>query len=203
MRHDALAGLLLLLWPILPAAGPAATPVAYSESRAGKLLVATPDLTDPTFAQAVVLILQDDDSGSLGLIVNRPLGEVSAKKLLAGLGLGLDGPDRRILMYEGGPVQPETGFVIHDDSYRRPDTVQVAPGIEVTSDAAVLKDITLGKGPKRSLPLIGYAGWGPGQLESEITRGQWTVIDADPALVFDTPSDQIWQKAWHRRGIEL
>ena len=192
-----------LLWPAMPAARAAGTPVADAESHAGMLLVATPELADPNFSHTVVLILQDDDTGALGLIVNRPLGEVSAKKRLAKLDLILEGPDSQIEMYEGGPVQPETGFVLHDDGYKRPDTAQVAPGIAVTGDKAVIKDIAEGKGPKHSLPLIGYAGWGPGQLDAEIGRGDWTVIAADPKLIFSTPPEELWEKAWHRRGIDL
>lgn len=215
MRPYVLAGLLLLLGPVMPTGllGPvmpagraATTPVAETDTHAGMLLVATPDLADPNFDHTVVLVLQDDDTGALGLIVNRPLGGVSARKLLANLHLSLDGPDRQIEMYQGGPVQPGMGFVLYDDSSngaKRPGGVQVVPGIAVTGDKTIIKDIAEGKGPKHSLPLIGYAGWGPGQLDAEISRGDWTVIAADPKLIFDTLPEEIWQKAWRRRGIDL
>ena len=201
MRHHALAVLLLLLWHGT-AAGPPAM-AAEGGSRAGKLLVADPDLGDPNFSHTVVLVLQDDAAGSLGLVLNRPLGKAPAKELLAKLGLKLEGPDRQLLIFQGGPVQPEMGFVLHDSSYKRPDTVTVGPGIAVTADSAVLKDIAEGKGPREALPLLGYAGWGPGQLDSEINEGTWAIIDADPKLIFATPPDRQWQEAWRRRGIEL
>ncbi len=204
MRPYVLAGLLLLLGPAMPAGRAAMTPVAEADTHAaGMLLVATPDLADPNFDHTVVLVLQDDATGAVGLIVNRPLGGVSAKKLLANLQLSLDGPDRQIEMYQGGPVQPKMGFVLYDDSSKRPGGVQVVPGIAVTGDKTIMKDIAEGKGPRHSLPLIGYAGWGPGQLDAEISRGDWTVIAVDPKIIFDTPPEEIWQKAWRRRGIDL
>ena len=201
MRPYALLALFLVLWPGLAVAPTAAA--AESESRAGKLLVADPGLGDPNFSETVVLVLEDNAAGTLGLVINRPLGEAQASKLLASLGLKLEGPDHKMTLYQGGPVQPEAGFVLHDDSYHRPDTLTVAPGLDVTGDPAVLKDIAEGKGPKKALPLLGYAGWAPGQLDTEITQGNWAVIDADPKLIFSTPAARQWQEARRRRGIDL
>jgi putative transcriptional regulator len=188
--------------PGLPADGPDAPDKA--EGLSGQLLVAAPDLGDPNFDHTVVLMLQHDGNGALGLVVNRPYGTAPTGELLKRLGVQVP---RTVaggtLLYYGGPVQPEVGMILHSPDYSRPDTKRITADIAVTTDPAVLADKAQGRGPRRSIPVLGYAGWGPGQLESELAQGAWFTLPADPELVFAPDPGKIWDAAFARRGIEL
>ena len=164
-------------------------------SLAGQLLVAAPSIGDPHFERAVILIVQHSPNGSLGIVVNKPIGQTSSASLFEAL--GQKGGDVR--MFSGGPVQPEVGFVVHSPDYRRPETVAVSDRLSMTSSLDILRDIGAKKGPTKILVAFGYAGWGPGQLEGEIKVHAWGVAEADPALVFDEDRDKVWDHAWEHR----
>ena len=178
-----------------------ATPPA--DKLTGQLLVATPELDDPHFRHAVVLVVHHGEDGTLGLVVNRPLGKAPAIELLRRLGVPEQGAKGDILLSYGGPVQPEIGMVVHSPDYRLPDTTPVTRQLSVTSNPQVLHDMAAGTGPQRAVAVLGYAGWGPGQLEGEMTEGAWFTIPADPDLVFAPDPDKEWQDALRRRGEEL
>ena len=202
---------LSLLLVLLPALAPGAR-AAYREEEpstpradklTGQLLVATPELDDPHFRHAVVLIVRHGEDGTLGLVVNRPLGKAPAVELLRRLGVPEQGAKGDIELSYGGPVQPEIGMVVHSPDYRLPDTTPVTRQLSVTSDPQVLHDMAAGTGPQRAVAVLGYAGWGPGQLEGEMAEGAWFTIPADPDLVFTPDPDKEWQTAVSRRGEEL
>jgi putative transcriptional regulator len=186
-----------------PTAGDEAAAAPHVDGLAGQLLVAEPELGDPNFAGTVVLMVQHDPSGALGLVINRPYGKAPTAKLLRSMGLDANGVAGDTLLFYGGPVGPEIGMVVHSTDYALPDTRRVTPELAVTSNPAVLKDIAAGHGPKRSIPVLGYAGWGPGQLESELAQGSWFAIPADPELIFSPEVQKIWQSAIERKGQEL
>lgn len=190
----------LLLAVALTQAAPAPEP---QNALAGQLLVASQELTDPNFTRTVVLIVEKNEEGTLGVVVNRPLGRVPAAVLLRRLGLGASAAEGEVEMFSGGPVQQEIGLVVHSDDYRTEATMHVADGIDVTASPQALEAIAVGRGPKRALPALGYAGWGPGQLEREMATGSWSVIPADPALIFERPPAQRWEEAQKRTGTEL
>jgi putative transcriptional regulator len=198
--------LLLLVGGSTVGAHAAAPPGGGGEAAsglAGWLLVADPSLADPNFDHTVVLVLEDGREGTLGLVLNRPYGKAPTAELLRRLGLDGHGVTGEIKLYFGGPVQPEIGMVVHSADYRRPGTQRITDGLAVTSDPAVLADLAAGKGPRHAIPVLGYAGWSPGQLANELAQGAWFVIPADPALVF-TPDDRtMWERAMARRGVEL
>lgn len=173
-------------------------------SVAGRLLVATPDLADPNFRQTVVYMINHDDDGAMGLVINRVLGAGPLDKLLEGLGIDSGGGDDvEIEVHYGGPVETSRGFILHTPDYRGADTTQVSDLAALTITPEILRDVAVGKGPKRSLFAFGYAGWAPRQLEAELAAGAWVVIEADEALLFDHDNDTKWQRAFDRRGIEL
>ena len=200
--------LLVLLTTLAPGARaitrneePATPPAA--DKLTGQLLVATPELDDPHFRHTVVLIVHHGEDGTLGLVVNRPLGKAPAAELLKRLGVPEQGAKGDIELSYGGPVQPEIGMVVHSSDYRLPDTTSVTRQLSVTSNPQVLHDMAAGSGPQHAVAVLGYAGWGPGQLEGEMAEGAWITIPADPDLVFTPDPDKEWQTAVSRRGEEL
>ena len=204
------AGVLLLVLSagsLSPADGQrsAAADVPAFPSLKGRLLVAAPGMPDPRFAETVIIMVQHDADGALGLIVNRPIGAEPAGRLLrrlAGLDPGNEGgPVVRI--HFGGPVEPLQGFFLHTPDYRLNDTVAVTDQVSVTSDLGILRDLAVGKGPERGFLALGYAGWSPGQLENELRRKDWVTVESDKALVFDNDMASRWQRAMDKRGVDL
>jgi putative transcriptional regulator len=174
------------------------------ESVAGRLLVATPDLADPNFYHTVVYVVQHDGGGAMGLVLNRVLGKGPIAELLESLDQdGEVDPAAQIEVHFGGPVESGRGFVLHSPDYDGEDTVVLSDLVALTSSLDVLRAIAAGKGPKRSLLALGYAGWAPGQLEAEIAAGAWEVVLPDEELLFGDQTDSKWQRALDRRGIDL
>lgn len=177
---------------------------ATQESLAGQLLVAAPELEDPNFRETVVYVLHHDRAGAMGLVINRVLGTGPLDRMLEGLGIAPNGESHLDLrVYYGGPVQPAQGFMLHSPDYHAADTVDVSDIAALTTSPEVLRDIAAGKGPRRSLFALGYAGWGPGQLENELAAGAWFVVEPDATLLFDEQTETKWQRAFDRRGIDL
>jgi putative transcriptional regulator len=171
---------------------------------AGQLLVATPDLQDPNFSQTVVYLVHHDQSGAMGLVLNRVLGSGPLDKVLERLGMRSNGATNlELRVHYGGPVEPGRGFMLHSPDYRSEDTVVLSELVALTASPGILQDIAAGKGPRRSLFALGYAGWGPDQLEGELAAGAWVVVQPDEALLFDEQPETKWQRAFDRRGIDL
>jgi putative transcriptional regulator len=199
-RLLALAALLL----VLPLAGAATTDLgAPGGSLKGQLLVAAPEMDDPRFAHAVILMVQHDQTGALGIIINRPVGKISFADLLKSVGQPGPAVPGELWIFAGGPVELNGGFVLHSPEYHRAETQAIDGQLAVTSSPEVLRDIAEAKGPKKSLVAFGYAGWGPGQLESELMRHDWFTEAEDPALVFDDDRARVWKDAMARRSQAL
>ena len=172
-------------------------------SLAGQLLVAAPSMNDSYFERTVILIVQHRPSGSLGIIINKPIREISIASLFEALNQNGGDVAGDVRVFSGGPVQPEVGFVVHSSDYRRPETVAVNDRLSMTSSLDILRDIGAKKGPAKILVAFGCAGWGPGQIEGEIKVHAWGVAEADPALVFDEDRDKVWDRAWEHRTQHL
>jgi putative transcriptional regulator len=171
-----------------------------AEGLTGRVLVAAPVMRDPRFSRAVIYVVHHDAHGALGLIVNRPFKEVPVASVLDRLGLAHEGVGGSIRLHYGGPVEPGRIFVLHTADYRKEGTRVIADGIALTPPAAgILRAIGERAGPRRALLVLGYSGWGPGQLEAEIRAGGWFVEPADAALVLDEDHDTKWQRAIARR----
>ena len=176
---------------------------AQQSSLAGQLLIAAPTMGDPRFVQTVILMVRHDHSGAMGIVVNRPLGERPLAALLEALGEKDPGALGDVPIFAGGPVQLELGFVIHSAEYRIDGTLDIDGRVAMTSHPQILRDIGNKQGPKRSLIAFGYAGWGPGQLESELEKRVWFTAPEDAKLVFETDRAKVWDDAVARRTQEL
>jgi putative transcriptional regulator len=182
-------------------------PEAPVDPPAGQLLIASDAIKDPRFFHSVILLIGHDRKGAFGVAINRPLGERPLAEVLAAAAGGRDERDSavegKIRVFAGGPVQPQFGFVVHTAEYSRPDTRAISETLAMTVDKDVLRDIGRQVGPVKYLFVLGYAGWGPGQLEGEIARRDWFTAPAAPDLVFDVERDRVWERAMARRLREL
>ena len=170
---------------------------------AGQLLIAAPTIGDPRFFHAVILLLREDKNGAFGIVINRPIQDRSIASLLAATGDSETSVEGSLQVFDGGPVQPELGFVVHSPDYRRTDTLTIGNEVAMTADKEVLLDIGHHKGPKKALFAFGYAGWAPGQLEGELARHDWFTTTGDPGLIFGQDRAGLWQQAMARRTREL
>jgi putative transcriptional regulator len=179
--------------------------VAQTESMdlSGKLLIAMPGLGDPRFARSVIFICAHSAEGSMGLVVNRPAADLRFADLLQQIGIEprRDGPSPPI--HFGGPVESGRGFVLHSSDYKaREGTLLVNDLFSMTATLDILEDITSGRGPSSALLALGYAGWGPGQLESEILQNGWLTCEAATDLVFATHDVGKWARALATIGVD-
>ncbi|VVT29111.1 conserved hypothetical protein [Roseovarius sp. EC-HK134] len=168
----------------------------------GKLLIAMPGMGDPRFAHSVVLLCAHSPDGAMGLIINKPTSDLRLRDLLEQLSIAPTGQTRNLPVHFGGPVEHGRGFVLHDRGYQSTLTsLEVNEDFAMTATLDILEDLARGTGPDRALLALGYAGWGPGQLESELAENGWLTCDADMELVFDTPNRAKWEAALTRLGI--
>ena len=170
----------------------------------GKLLIAMPEMGDPRFEHSVVFLCSHGDDGAMGLIVNKPAVDVHLSDLLKQLEIKPDLPERgRMPVHFGGPVETARGFVLHSVEYvSNLHSMQVSDGFSMTATMDILEDIASGSGPARALLMLGYAGWGPGQLEAEIAMNGWLTTDADPDLVFAGSDEGKWEAALRTLGVD-
>ena len=172
-------------------------------SLAGQLLIAMPNIGDPRFDRSVIYLFEHQSSGAMGLIVNRRTDDVSFGDLLEQLDLEVSGELDETPVRFGGPVAVQRGFVLHSPDYHSEDaTLQVDEEVSMTATVDVLRAMASGDGPQRSLFALGYAGWGPGQLEREIRQNGWLYCKADPEIVFDKADDTKWTRALALIGVD-
>lgn len=172
------------------------------------LLLAMPHLVDPNFSRAVVLMVEHNDEGSFGLVVNHP-SDMEASSLLEALDIEWQG-DEDALVWSGGPVMPTSGWVLHTptpvaappaETIEDTGTIVLLPGLALSTSPDNLRALAADP-PDRVRLLLGYSGWGPGQLAEEMARGSWLHADATPELIFDTPADEMWQAALRSIGVD-
>jgi putative transcriptional regulator len=175
-----------------------------------QFLVAMPGMVDETFAGAVVYMCEHNESGALGLVINKPI-DIQLRQLFDKVELVLDREDlAQNPVFYGGPVQTERGFVLHQrldlDGGHYNSTLAIPGGLEMTTSRDVLEALSSGAGPKKILVTLGYSGWGAGQLEDEISRNGWLNVEASSddtgALIFDTPVEQRYERALRLLGID-
>jgi len=173
-----------------------------------QFLIAMPGMADDNFAGAVVYLCEHTARGALGLVINRA-SDITFKNLFQKIDLSLDREDLADqAVCIGGPVQTERGFVLHEHmadqgaSYSSSLRISGA-GLEMTTSKDVLEAMANGAGPRKVLITLGYSGWSPGQLEDEIARNGWITVDAEPAVIFETPIEQRYQRALGLLGIDF
>jgi putative transcriptional regulator len=170
---------------------------------AGRLIIAMPGMGDPRFDRAVIYMCAHSDDGAMGLIVNKPLPDLHLGGLLGHLGrpVPAGAPDRPV--HFGGPVERGRGFVLHSaDREAGPQTMAVSGGLGLTATVDILEALAARRGPARALVALGYAGWGPGQLEREIARNDWLVAEGCDDLIFAPDDTGKWAGALARLGID-
>ncbi|MGG5890032.1 YqgE/AlgH family protein [Falsiroseomonas sp. HC035] len=168
----------------------------------GQLLVAMPGMADPRFTRTVICLCAHSPEGAMGLVLNQPLDNLSFDELLGQLGLDPVPPARRIRLTQGGPVEGGRGFVLHTADWETEGSLTVQPGLALTASVEILKAIASGGGPRAGLLALGYAGWGPGQLDNELQQNAWLSVPADEDLLFAEQPDQLWRAAMAKLGID-
>lgn len=169
----------------------------------GQILIAMPQMTDQRFAKSVIYLCAHSAEGAMGLVVNKLIESITFPDLLEQLNIDAGAADDKIQVHFGGPVESGRGFVLHSDDYVQETTLMIRDGVALTATVDVLRTIAEGTGPSRSMLALGYAGWGPGQLDSEIMSNGWLNVSADDGLIFDTKLDNKWSKAIGKLGIDL
>ena len=170
---------------------------------ADHFLIAMPSLADPHFVRGVTLICQHDENGAMGLVINHA-SEYTLGELLRQMDIDSDSPSLgRQAVFIGGPVQPDRGFVLHDDPRDFGSTLRFGQGLAVSTSRDILQEMAKGEGPVRTLVALGYAGWTAGQLESEIVQNSWLTVPADKSIFFETPLGDRWQAAARSLGVDI
>ena len=168
-----------------------------------QLLVAMPQMGDPFFARSVVyLCAHGEEAGAMGFVVNKTIASLTIEELYAQLKIEpVMHSNRPQPVHFGGPVAPGQGFVLHSTDYREEGTLGISSEFAMTATLDILHAKSKGGGPRQDLVALGYAGWGPGQLEAEIQANGWLLVAADTSLVFDAEDDSKWQRALAKLGV--
>ena len=170
---------------------------------AGHLLVATPAIQESCFARAVVYLCAHNREGAMGVIINQPVADLQLKEIFDQLDMDFSAPIRNLAIHFGGPVEAHRGFVLHTSESAASDSIISTDGIAVSGSLTVLQQLAQGGGREQGMLMLGYAGWSPAQLESEIEGGSWLVVPATKKLVFDTPNENKWNMAISTLGFDL
>ena len=168
----------------------------------GQLLIAMPGMRDERFAKSVIYMCAHSEEGAMGLVLNQRLDTLTFAELISQLELDEKHLSRDVPVHFGGPVESGRGFVLHTSDYQQDATLEVVNGVALTATVEILKAIAQGKGPQKSLLALGYAGWGPGQLDMEIRANGWLQVPSDSEIIFDIEPDTKWERAIQRLGID-
>ncbi len=170
-----------------------------------QFLIAMPELQDPNFSRTVTLICQHDANGALGVVINRPMEQLTLQDILDQFDLSSPASDSPIgaPVYLGGPVQQQLGLVLHEGIGEWGSTLKINDELGLTSSRDILESMSTAQGPHHALLTLGYAGWGAGQLEDEIQDNAWLSVEADCEIIFRTPPKERWQAAAAKIGVDI
>lgn len=174
-----------------------------SSSLKNQLLIAMPGLEDPNFSRTVTYVCEHNEQGAMGIVINRP-SQLKLGDVLDHMGIEINslGANEQIV-YVGGPVSEERGFVLHDHTSPWDSTLDITQDISITTSRDILEAMAAGEGPNHALIALGYAGWGAGQLEDEMQANAWLSGPADPSILFDLPFGQRWEAAAKLLGVDM
>lgn len=178
------------------------TPKNQAAWLTGQLLIAMPSLRDANFAQSVICLCVHSEDGAMGIVLNKPLQRLTFDALLKQLGVAPVPPARSIRMLSGGPVDGGRGFVLHSGEWSTEGSMAVDAQTRLTSSIEVLKAIAEGGGPRECVLALGYASWGPGQLEEEIGANVWLSVTPDETLLYDTKPELAWRSALAKLKVD-
>ncbi|MCB1556634.1 MAG: YqgE/AlgH family protein [Alphaproteobacteria bacterium] len=169
----------------------------------GKLLLAMPGMADPRFHKAVICLCAHDSGGAMGLVINHRLKGMDMSGILKQVDMAASHETAQNMpVMQGGPVETARGFLLHSHDFILPETICTGDALCVTGTLDALRAVAAGKGPQQMIFALGYAGWTAGQLEQELQQNAWLCMDADPALVFETPPEQKWDAALATLGVD-
>lgn len=165
-------------------------------------LIAMPGLNDPLFANSITYICDHSPEGAMGLVVNRAL-DLQLKDVFEQMSLGYQEENGKAPILAGGPVNTQRGFVLHPTGGVWQSTIQITPEISLTASRDIIAAIANDQGPKNALFVLGYSGWGAGQLEQELKDNSWLTVPADADILFHTPIEMRWRAAAMRLGVDM
>ena len=168
----------------------------------GKLLISMPSLEDERFYKTVIYICAHSSEGTMGIIINKKIDYDLYPDLLEQLGIDKPLSGKKLYIRYGGPVETGRGFILHSDEVIQKETLSNGKGIALTSTSEFFEDLSKGKGPENSIFALGYAGWGPGQIEKEILANSWMPLSTDSQFLFDEEVSNKWNKAYNLLGID-
>ena len=172
-------------------------------SLTNQFLIAMPSLADPNFFRSVTLICQHNADGALGIVINRPTN-LSMGEILQQMDIDAGNSQRQNeKVYHGGPVQNERGFILHDGDQEWSSSLAISDELSLTTSRDILEALAQDRGPNRCLVALGYAGWGGGQLEDELSQNAWLNGPADYDIVFNAPAQDRWNRAAQHLGVDL
>ena len=166
-------------------------------------MLAMPNMGDPRFERAVICMCEHNEEGAMGIVVNQPSFDIEFSELMEQLEIDLPTQHEDIPVFTGGPVEPNRGFVLHSADFTQESTLVVSEIVALTATVEILRAMAMGTGPNNSLLALGYAGWGPGQLESEIQQNAWLHTEIDTDLLFSTEADIKWPLAMAKLGVDV
>ena len=168
----------------------------------GKIIVSMPSLQDERFFKTVIYMCAHSSDGSMGIIINKKIDYDLYPDLLEQLGIDKPLNNTKLFVRYGGPVESGRGFVLHSDDLIQKESINIQKGVALTSTAKFFEDLSVGKGPRNSILALGYAGWGPGQLEDEIIQNSWVTLSVDTNFLFDEEVSRKWKEAYKIIGID-
>ncbi|WP_026988556.1 YqgE/AlgH family protein [Fodinicurvata fenggangensis] len=169
----------------------------------GQLLVAMPGMSDPRFERSVIYLCAHSAEGAMGIVINQLVESLTFPDLLQQLDIDHSSADETIRVHFGGPVETGRGFVLHSSEYLQDSSLRICDEVALTATIDILKDMANGQGPHHSLLAIGYAGWGPGQLDEELQANGWLTVEPDPDLIFQPDLEEKWNKAIGKLGFDV
>ena len=168
----------------------------------GQFLISMPSLNDERFEKTVIYMCAHSKDGAMGIIINKKIDYDLYPDLLEQLGIDKPLVDKKLYIRYGGPVESGRGFVLHSDEFIRKETLTIDKGIALTSTSEFFDDLSKGNGPKNSILALGYAGWGPGQIESELISNSWMTLRTDSNFIFDESVSNKWNDAYDLLGVD-
>ena len=168
----------------------------------GSFLISTNNMPDPRFEEQVIYICAHTADGAMGVAINKPNSFFSIPEILKGANLPIPGV-KLPPVYIGGPVELESAFILYQSDYRAEYQLEISPTISLSRETKILEDIAHEAGPEKYLFILGYAGWGPGQLEAELLDDGWLTVPAYDHVIFDVPDEEKWRTAAMHFGIDI
>ena len=168
----------------------------------GQMLIAMPAMRDPRFTQSVIFLCAHNPDGAMGVVLNRPVKAPKFPALLQQLGVEPSPPRRQLAVSTGGPVDDKRGFVLHSPDWTAEGSMEIDDQHMLSANLDILRAVAAGGGPEKARLVLGYAGWGAGQLDEEIKQNSWLNVPADDAIIFDTNYTTKWQRALAKLHID-